>query len=658
MPPAPAPLSVRVLGGGRDIGRSCLLLTLGDRRVLLDCGAHPAFADARRFPDLAALPPLDAVLVTHFHLDHAGALPLLRRLQRDAAPAGPVGGVVTPPSFPPVVMTRPTRALTQLMLRDFYDTSAARRQALPFSDADVRDALDCVAEIELDAPYSPPGAPDLRVSAFYAGHVLGAVMFRVAVRGVGCVVYSGDYTTSPDALLRAADVPVPAEPVDLFITEATYCSTIRKAPRSAAESELVSVVVRALHARGKVLIPVSALGRAHELIAVLSPLWNGEDDDLDLSHVPVYVAAGLMSKAAAIYDVHAVDWCCGTAQDPHKLRMPQLREFKRGRDWAHVVEDGPMLMFATPGNLSTGVSLDIFRAWCGEARNVVVVPGFCFSNTLAARLLAGGGGRGGGRDGVDGIGEIRCRLLNMSLGAHADARGIVRTVRRLSPRAVMLVHGEDSKVAGFEPRLRKALGSGVQVFAPANGDTVDLRKEDLRGTKRRRLAAKPLAAAREAGDVDGGEVGDEKIGPAEAADAGGRAPGAGRAGRELDAFVEEHVDAPWRALIEQYKRGPGVRARRVLEAGRAQRPVDDGVSVMSRLYADLLPDVARVDGCATDLRYKECVSVTLERGAGVVRLEWEERVSAVEAAVVLYALDAAASPPGSPEKAGGAGEDA
>jgi integrator complex subunit 11 len=372
MPPAPAPLSVRVLGGGRDIGRSCLLLTLGDRRVLLDCGAHPAFADARRFPDLAALPPLDAVLVTHFHLDHAGALPLLRRLQRDAAPAGPVGGVVTPPSFPPVVMTRPTRALTQLMLRDFYDTSAARRQALPFSDADVRDALDCVAEIELDAPYSPPGAPDLRVSAFYAGHVLGAVMFRVAVRGVGCVVYSGDYTTSPDALLRAADVPVPAEPVDLFITEATYCSTIRKAPRSAAESELVSVVVRALHARGKVLIPVSALGRAHELIAVLSPLWNGEDDDLDLSHVPVYVAAGLMSKAAAIYDVHAVDWCCGTAQDPHKLRMPQLREFKRGRDWAHVVEDGPMLMFATPGNLSS------FVRGAGRHVTLSLCPGSAF----------------------------------------------------------------------------------------------------------------------------------------------------------------------------------------------------------------------------------------------------------------------------------------
>jgi Cft2 family RNA processing exonuclease len=91
-----------------------------------------------------------------------------------------------------------------------------------------------------------------------------------------------------------------------------------------------------------------------------------------------------------------------------------------------------MVMFATPGNLSTGVSLDILRVWCGDARNVVVVPGYCFANTLAARLQEG-------CDSGEGM-DIRCTLLNMSFSAHADARGITRTIRRLKPRAVMLVH--------------------------------------------------------------------------------------------------------------------------------------------------------------------------------------------------------------------------
>jgi integrator complex subunit 11 len=111
-----------------------------------------------------------------------------------------------------------------------------------------------------------------------------------------------------------------------------------------------------------------------------------------------------------------------------------------------------MIIFETPGNLSTGVSLDILCVWCGDARNVVVVPGYCSENTLAARLQAGG-------DSGEGM-DIQCTLLNMSFSAHADARGITRTVRRLNPRAVMLVHGNEAKKA-FQPLLSEALGGGI-----------------------------------------------------------------------------------------------------------------------------------------------------------------------------------------------------
>jgi integrator complex subunit 11 len=109
-----------------------------------------------------------------------------------------------------------------------------------------------------------------------------------------------------------------------------------------------------------------------------------------------------------------------------------------------------MIMFATPGNLSTGVSLDILLVWCGDARNVVFVPGYCFANTLAARLQAEG-------DSGESM-NIRCTLLNMSFSAHADARGITRTVRRLNPRSIMLVHGNEAKIKEFQPLLREALG--------------------------------------------------------------------------------------------------------------------------------------------------------------------------------------------------------
>lgn len=628
--PLPPSLSVRILGGGRDIGRSCLLLSLGTCRVLLDCGAHPGFADARRrFPDLASLPPLDAVVITHFHLDHAGALPLLRALQR----RGDGGGAP-----PPVLMTKPTRGLAALMLRDFFETSEAREQEMPFGDEDVREALDAVVEVGVGEVWRLGG---LSVEAYYAGHVLGAVMFRVSVRGAGCVVYSGDYTAGPDVLLGGADVPVVRERVDVFITETTYCSTIRKASRKGSESELVKAVVSALRDGGKVLIPVSALGRAQEIIAVLAPLWTdddgGADDGGSLCHVPVYVAAGLMKRASAVYDESAADWCCGAARDASTLRMPQLREFRRGRDWDDVTAEGPMVMFATPGNLTSGVSQDVFRAWCGDPRNVVVVPGFCFSSSLAARLRDDGGGAL----------DVRCRLVNMSLAAHADARGILRTVRRLRPRAVILVHGEESKIAAFEPRLRKALEGQVRVFAPANGDTVELAPTAVRTVRRKR---------RRFSDAPGkGDGGSEDVKTADAAGVEARPGGdhggceAGATGcappvsgqeRIFNAFVADNVDEDWRQAIEQYRSGAGDRSMRKIEAGLAKIPVEEGVSFMARLYADLIPDVERLEGSSIDFIYKDSVTVRHDGQKSVVEATWDDRTKAAEGNDVISALEA------------------
>lgn len=585
----PPHISIRVLGGGRDVGRSCMLLTLGERQVLLDCGAHPGFADSRRFPDLKSLPALDAVLVTHFHLDHAGALPQMRALQRQGATALPA---------PPIVMTRPTRRLTALMLRDFWEMSNSRHQEMPFSSEDVRTSLDAVAEVELGETFSPANAPDLSICAYYAGHVLGAVMFRISVRGFGCVVYSGDYTTSPDSLLRGAEIPVLKEPVDLFITEATYCSTIRRAPRSASESELFEAIAETLETRGKVLIPVAALGRAQDMIAALAPLWMDADGKHDMSHVPIHIAAGLMSKAATVYDSFP-EWTSSHVAEAGERRAPQLCEFQRGRDWGRITEEGPMVLFATPGSLSSGLAYDVFRVWAGNARNLVVVPGFCFANTLAARVLSGAK-RG------DGIEDIRCRLMNMSFSGHADARGIVRTVRRLAPRAVMLCHGEEKKILAYAPRLRKALGGHIPVHAPANGDVLNLEQgEPFKG--------------------DGEKV--EKT------------------QRALLAYVKEGTRTEWQIAVDQYMQGAGEKGKYHFGRGNAHRPIHDGVGVLSQLYAELLPNICQVDTSLTHLRYKEQVEVMFEESSGLVRLSWEEPSASVEAMELWQALEALCSAP-------------
>jgi integrator complex subunit 11 len=629
-------IKVRVLGAGLDIGRSCMLLTLGHRNILLDCGAHPGFSSPQlRFPDFNLLPDrLDAVLITHFHLDHAGALPMLHSRIIQAKT--------------PVFMTGPTKDLARLMLHDFRETSVARNQYMPFSKDQVDDVIEAAVLMPLafrtsatgvDSVVRPETAPDVEILAWYAGHVLGAVMFRVAVAGLGSVVYSGDYSTGSGRLLCAAETPSVALQPDLFITEATYCATIRHTSRSVLESELLCAVKDAIHAGGKVLVPVSALGNAHEMIAVLSALWRREP----FQHVPIYVTAGLMMRASSSYENYARTWCTPGADrfingikkevstpvcsSMHPDIMIENRtvilEFNRARDWHLVTSEGPMVLFATPGSMSTGVSFDVFREWCSEARNVVVVPGFCFANTLAARLLTKA------EDPTVNVDrKIHCKLMNMSFGAHADARGIVRTIRRLRPRSVMLVHGDESKIKAFQPHLRAALGSDIPIHAPGNGEVVEFGHVDacLVGEKRTRSSANGedefrlrkvksiLSACGESSLVS--------------------SPG---------------TDETFISLSARYKLGWGPREKYVIAPGSANRPVYNGRASLSRLYANLLPDVEHVDQCVSHLLYKCCVDIKLDAAAEVIRMTWNHSTRASEAAFVIAALDLAASPPSSPE---------
>jgi hypothetical protein len=276
-------------------------------------------------------------------------------------------------------------------------------------------------------------------------------------------------------------------------------------------------------------------------------------------------------------------------------------------------------MFATPGNLSTGVSIFIIRLWCGDARNVVVVPGYCFANTLAARLKAGG-------DSGEGM-DIRCTLLNMSFSAHADARRITRTVRRLNPRAVMLVHGNEAKNKAFQPLLREALGGSIPIYAPANGTELDLStvlQSSGAANPRRTGLKRKRSLAENPDDAIVNNNSNCFYNASDPANSVGRLIEEDGDGHNDDVRIDA-LDADWHLAIERYKRGAGIADKRAHRAGAASRPVDDGLTIISRLYADLSPDTVLVGGSATELRYKNCVDVTLDRTASVVNVSWLHR---------------------------------
>lgn len=443
------------------MGKSCLHLSTNSNALILDCGAHPALVHEDRFPDFHSIPSLEnvsAIVISHFHVDHAAALPLLT--EKLACPA-------------PVYMTAPTLRLASLMLLDFVSTSIARNHYCPFSAADVRRCLDKVNVLELGKTVQLKS--DVHLTSYYAGHALGAVMLQVDIQGIR-ILYSGDYANGEDRHLRPAFIPVGLRP-DLFITETTYCGNVRCKQSRETETNVVDTIVDTVTSGGKVLVPVSAYGKVQAVCALLASHWKSQR----LESIPMFLVSGLASKANQIYEQFAewmpviptkLDETGQRKQKKARIACPilsKLRPFNMKGHQYLLNATGPMILFATPGTLSTGISKQVFKMWAGDARNAIVCSGYSFSNAMASQLLADAPSF------QQPPPDMRCKMASVTYASHVDGDEIIQACRQLEPKTIMLVHGEETKVLNFQSQL-KHIFQGIDCYAPANGDIVTVTK--------------------------------------------------------------------------------------------------------------------------------------------------------------------------------------
>ncbi|KAM9107529.1 integrator complex subunit 11 isoform 2-T2 [Megaptera novaeangliae] len=480
-------IRVTPLGAGQDVGRSCILVSIAGKNVMLDCGMHMGFSDDRRFPDFSYITRsgrltdfLDCVIISHFHLDHCGALPYFSEM------VGYDG---------PIYMTQPTQAICPILLEDYrkiavdkkvveitkhiHDNTALRYlELLPLSwtmqePQSTSNAFTPPLTLWLLFPCilipsaceTPGTSPlmlvddELEIKAYYAGHVLGAAMFQIKV-GSESVVYTGDYNMTPDRHLGAAWIDK-CRP-NLLITESTYATTIRDSKRC-RERDFLKKVHETVERGGKVLIPVFALGRAQELCILLETFW----ERMDLK-APIYFSTGLTEKANHYYKLF-IPW---TNQKIRKTFVQRnMFEFKhiKAFDRAFADSPGPMVVFATPGMLHAGQSLQIFRKWAGNEKNMVIMPGYCVQGTVGHKILSGQ--RKLEMEGRQVL-EVKMQVEYMSFSAHADAKGIMQLVGQAEPENVLLVHGEAKKMEFLKQKIEQEFR--VSCYMPANGETVTL----------------------------------------------------------------------------------------------------------------------------------------------------------------------------------------
>ncbi|KAJ1624126.1 cleavage and polyadenylation-specific factor 3-like protein, partial [Pavlovales sp. CCMP2436] len=446
-------IKVVVLGAGQDVGRSCILVSFCGRKVLLDCGMHLGFRDERRFPDFRYISragrfneAIDCVIVTHFHLDHSAALPHLTEI------CGYSG---------PIYMTHPTKAITPILLHDYRKIMAERKGVAEFYSADDIDA--CMRKVTAVSLLETVHVDDeLTITAHYAGHVLGAAMFSIAVGDVR-VFYTGDFNMTADRHLGAARVPVGLRP-HLVISESTYGTTLRDT-KCSRERHFLELVHSTVRRGGRVLIPVFAVGRAQELMILLETYWARMG-----VQAPIYFSAGMVQRASLYYELYA-RWGSEHPRVRAGLRANPF-EFRRIEeiDRAAVASVGPCVLFATPGMLDSGASLDALKCWAGDARNLVVLPTHCVTGTVGHTLLSGK--KTLTLDGGKTVLDVRCSVSLASFSAHADAKGIFTMLRQLQPKHALLVHGDKGTMQELRARISHELD--IPCYCPQNGAEVTI----------------------------------------------------------------------------------------------------------------------------------------------------------------------------------------
>lgn len=440
-------IEITPLGAGQDVGRSCILVSIGGKNLLLDCGMHMGYDDERRFPDFSFVSAvgdfdgmIDAVLISHFHLDHCGALPYFTEM------CG---------YFGPIYMSHPTRAICPLLLEDYRKITIERKGASDFfTTEDIKNCMRKVTCIQLHQTVKVDD--ELEITAYYAGHVLGAVMFHIRV-GTESIVYTGDYNMTADRHLGPAWIDNVKPTV--LITETTYATTVRDSKR-ARERDFLKKVHQCVERGGKVLIPVFALGRAQELCILIENYW----DRMGIK-VPIYFSAGMTQKANHYYRLYT-NWTSTTLKKPTTRNMFDFRHIT-AFEMAYADQEGPMVLFASPGMLHAGTSLNVFKKWAPNPQNMVILPGYCVPGTVGARVLAGD--REIEVDGGQKI-PVKLKVQYLSFSAHADARGIQTLIRQCQPENVVLVHGEADGMKKLGPQIEQVFG--ISCFDPPNGGTV------------------------------------------------------------------------------------------------------------------------------------------------------------------------------------------
>jgi KH/beta-lactamase-domain protein len=450
------------LGGVKQVGRSCFLVVTSESKIMLDCGINPGENNGiDAFPRIdwldCQLEDIDAIVISHAHIDHQGFLPTLFKYGYDG----------------PVYCTEPTLPLMNLLQSDSVKIAQNNGIYCPYETRDINEVIKhCIT-----LPYGKPTdiSPDVTITLNNAGHIMGSATVHLNISGAHNILYSGDYKYSKTQLLDCAVSNYPR--VETLITESTYGGSNDIMPdQTVVYNTFTETINKTLTNGGKVLIPVPAVGRAQEIMLVL----DKEMKEGRLIEAPIYIE-GMISEASSIH----MSYAHYLGQDVRRSVSQGINPFQSeyftvvnglGKRDEVLNDPNPAIIMATSGMLEGGPSVEYFKEIAPRSDNKMIFVSYQINGTLGRRVLDGKMNEVSMMDknGKVKVIPLKCQTQKIDgFSGHSDFNQILSFVSRVKPKRVLVNHGERTKSENIASTIYNKIG--IRSSVPDNREIIKLR---------------------------------------------------------------------------------------------------------------------------------------------------------------------------------------
>jgi len=452
------------LGGFHEVGRSAMLVETEESCVMMDCGISagadlPMYAYPRIDCDDFDIEKLDAVIISHAHLDHCGFVPFLYKYGYDG----------------PIYCSEPTAVLMTLLQLDYLDIFGKEGGHPPYDQKDVRETV--LHTIPVKYGVVTDVAPDIKLTLHNAGHIIGSSIVHLHIgEGLHNVVYSGDFKFGRTMLLEPATCSFPR--AETLIMESTYGAPEDvMSDRETVEGRLAKIVNETAEKGGRVLIPTLAVGRAQEIMLVLNAYMKNKL----IKELPIFLE-GMISEATAIHTAYPEYLSRDLREqilykDVNPFQSDYFTNVDHPSEREKIATGPPCIILATSGMMEGGPAIDYFRYMAADEKNTLVFVSYQVEGTLGNRLKNGARevslmGRNGKVEAL----KVNLRVDSVEgFSGHSDRNQLIAFLKRVSPRPsrVVMGHGERRKTDLFAHQVSRFLK--LRTVAPDLLETLRLR---------------------------------------------------------------------------------------------------------------------------------------------------------------------------------------